>query len=112
MRKKSLVLAVAQLAFVLTLLAAPVAWVAGGFEGAAWAQEQPPANPPANPPAQANPPANPPDVKVEVKTTETDSGWAIDPFWMVVGGVAAVVIIGLIVAASRPSSGGATVIKT
>ena len=70
-------------------------------------QQAPPAQaPPAEaPPAAA--PAPSADVDVDIATTEQPSGWAVDPLWLVVGAVVLVLVIALIVAASR---GGSTTI--
>lgn len=55
------------------------------------------------------PPVTQPDVDVQVTTERTV--WYTDPVWLTVGILAAALIIGLIIAASRSSSGSTTVIK-
>lgn len=58
---------------------------------------------------QDPPPVPKPDVDVSVTTERTT--WYADPVWITVGILAAALVIGLIVAASRSSNGSTTVIK-
>ena len=57
---------------------------------------------------QDPPPVPKPDVDVSVSTERTV--WYADPVWITVGILAAALVIGLIVAASRSSSGGSTTV--
>lgn len=59
--------------------------------------------------AVQDPPVPKPDVDVSVTTERTV--WYADPVWITVGVLAAILIIGLIVAASRSGGGSTTVVK-
>jgi hypothetical protein len=118
MRPRSSTLVVLGAFLVLSIVSVPVSLAIYELTtGPAWAQQQPPASPPANepspaePPAPANPPASPPSVHVDV-STDHDSGWIVDPFWLVVGGIGLLAILALLLAAGRSSTEGPTVIKT
>jgi hypothetical protein len=56
-----------------------------------------------------NAPQNPP-VQVEVKTSESTTTWYTDPVWIVVGGLALLIIIVLAVAAGRGESRSTTTV--
>lgn len=58
---------------------------------------------------QDPPPVPKPDVDVSVTTERTV--WYADPVWITIGVLAAILVIGLIVAASRSGGGSTTVIK-
>jgi hypothetical protein len=59
--------------------------------------------------AVQDPPVPKPDVDVSVTTERTV--WYADPVWITIGVLAAILVIGLIVAASRSGGGSTTVIK-
>lgn len=59
--------------------------------------------------AVQDPPVPKPDVDVSVTTERTV--WYADPVWITVGVLAAILIVGLIVAASRSGGGSTTVVK-
>jgi hypothetical protein len=59
--------------------------------------------------AVQDPPVPKPDVDVTVTTERTV--WYADPVWITIGVLAAILVIGLIVAASRSGGGSTTVIK-
>lgn len=50
-----------------------------------------------------------PDVDVDI-THDSGPNWTVSPVWLAIGGVAVVVVLALIMAASR-GSGGTTVVK-
>lgn len=58
--------------------------------------------------AVQDPPVPKPDVDVSVTTERTV--WYADPVWITVGILAAALVIGLIIAASRSSSNGSTTV--
>lgn len=58
---------------------------------------------------QDPPPVPKPDVDVSVTTERTV--WYADPVWITIGVLAAILIIGLIIAASRSGGGSTTVVK-
>ncbi len=59
--------------------------------------------------AVQDPPVPKPDVDVSVTTERTV--WYADPVWITIGVLAAILIIGLIIAASRSGGGSTTVVK-
>jgi hypothetical protein len=59
---------------------------------------------------QEPPPPQPPQVNVEVKH-EGGRAWYMSPTWMAIGGIALVLLILLIVMASRGTGGGTTVVR-
>jgi len=59
--------------------------------------------------AVQDPPVPKPDVDVSVTTTRTV--WYADPVWITIGVLAAILIIGLIIAASRSGGSSTTVVK-
>jgi hypothetical protein len=63
----------------------------------------------ADPQANPQPPARDDDVGVDVNPTNADAAWYRDPMWIVVGALAIVVLLVLIVAATR--GGGPTIIR-
>jgi hypothetical protein len=58
---------------------------------------------------QDPPPIPKPDVDVTVTTERTT--WYADPVWITIGVLAAILIIGLIIAASRSGGSSTTVVK-
>ena len=55
------------------------------------------------------PPSNPPDVDITVQ--HEDSGFAVSPLWLAVGGAALLGLIAFIVAVSRRSDSGTTIVR-
>jgi hypothetical protein len=51
-----------------------------------------------------------PPAKIEVTTTDTHTVWYTNPVWLAIGGLAALVIIALIVMAARGRDGSNTTV--